>query len=579
MTEKNMVNRFISIAAAILLFIGMAEGSCVSSYAAVKKPAKVKISSLKASGLKMTLKWKKAKNAKKYQVYMRSGSHAWKLKKTLKKRVITITGKEGATYRFKVRGINGKKKGSFSTVKKISIPKKEEPIEPEPEEPEHEKTPLEIAADKVTEMILALPVLSDIKETDQEAIAAARKAYDRLPGGAKVFVKEETLAVLEAAERRLNEFPAENAAALIEDLPDPDQMSVNVIERIQEAIAAYNALTDEQKTIIPDDIYEKLRSVADRLPELIAQREDCAAANRVSKRIMKFWDIEEVRYSDRNELRNIRKAYEELTDAQKEYVDREYTLTVLEAAEAKVAEIAAVIDGYLVKWPKVTIGGVEYYKAVEEGNRVLLISCDRAVDPDGNYVSLSFGDTNIWRDSNVRSWLNSDYLRDHPAIGDMVLETEITTRKLQTYEDKLEPEYITTTDKVFVLSTYDINGGASSDLEYTNGSSVIPGLEKEKYINSKGQEWDISDLLLPPKERYDETNNMSWTRTPVVFYLAEEGPYYEQQDAYSTYFVHGDPYWPYKNIEINRMSLEYEYGVQPAMWVDRAKLEEAEQEA
>ena len=120
----------------IMILSGIGSGAVESAFAASKKPAKVKISSLKASGLKMTLKWKKAKNAKKYQVYMRAGSQAWKLKKTLKKTVFSMNGAEGTGYSFKVRGVNGKKKGSFSAVKKISIPAKhseEDPvIDPEP---------------------------------------------------------------------------------------------------------------------------------------------------------------------------------------------------------------------------------------------------------------------------------------------------------------------------------------------------------------------------------------------------------------------------------------------------------------
>ena len=44
--------------------------------------------------------------------------------KTLKKRSFKITGKAGTKYTFKVRGINGKKKGKFSKVKSVTIAKK-----------------------------------------------------------------------------------------------------------------------------------------------------------------------------------------------------------------------------------------------------------------------------------------------------------------------------------------------------------------------------------------------------------------------------------------------------------------------
>ena len=104
------------------------------SFAAVKKPAKVKLTSVKCSGTKITLKWKKAKNAKKYQVYQKTGSGKWTLKKTLKKLTLTVKGAYGKTYSFKVRGVNGKKKGAFSAVKKVTIPKKTSPKpQPEPE--------------------------------------------------------------------------------------------------------------------------------------------------------------------------------------------------------------------------------------------------------------------------------------------------------------------------------------------------------------------------------------------------------------------------------------------------------------
>ena len=99
------------------------------TYAAAKRPAKVKGLSLKLTGSRIKASWKKAKNAKKYQVYVRTGAGKWKLKKTLKKLSLSVTGVNGRTYSFKVRGVNGKKKGAFSQVKAIAIP------EDRPEEP------------------------------------------------------------------------------------------------------------------------------------------------------------------------------------------------------------------------------------------------------------------------------------------------------------------------------------------------------------------------------------------------------------------------------------------------------------
>jgi len=98
--------------------------------ASSKKPAKVtnlKASALSSSSIKLT--WKKAKNAKKYEVYYSTKSKSgYKKAKTTKYTSFTKTKlKAGKKYYFKVRAVNGKKKGSFSkivprtTKKKINV--------------------------------------------------------------------------------------------------------------------------------------------------------------------------------------------------------------------------------------------------------------------------------------------------------------------------------------------------------------------------------------------------------------------------------------------------------------------------
>lgn len=105
--------------------------------ASAKKPAKVTLSSAKAvstSSVKLT--WKKAKNAKKYQIYAsKKKTKGFKLVATVKssKRTFTVSKlskkstkhfKSNTKYYFKVRAINGKKKGKFSKVKSATTLKK-----------------------------------------------------------------------------------------------------------------------------------------------------------------------------------------------------------------------------------------------------------------------------------------------------------------------------------------------------------------------------------------------------------------------------------------------------------------------
>lgn len=106
------------LAAAILVaFMPFAGGIGFAN--AASKPAKVKGFTGTKTNQMVDLKWSKARGAKKYQVYMKIGKGKWKLKKTLKasKRKIKINGlKWNKKYSFKVRAVNGKRKGKFSRV-------------------------------------------------------------------------------------------------------------------------------------------------------------------------------------------------------------------------------------------------------------------------------------------------------------------------------------------------------------------------------------------------------------------------------------------------------------------------------
>ena len=98
---------------------------------AVKKIGQAKISSAKNSKKKtVTLNWKKASNAKKYQIQYSLNKKFSKAKKyktktitssKLKMTVKKLTRKK--TYYFRVRGINGKNAGKWSAVKKVKITK------------------------------------------------------------------------------------------------------------------------------------------------------------------------------------------------------------------------------------------------------------------------------------------------------------------------------------------------------------------------------------------------------------------------------------------------------------------------
>lgn len=98
--------------------------------ASIEKPAKVKIKSAKNNKKKaVTLKWTKAKNAKKYQVQY-SLHKKFKKNKKYKTKTITVrklsyTAKKlkNKKYYFRVRGVKGKVYGAWSKVKAVKVKK------------------------------------------------------------------------------------------------------------------------------------------------------------------------------------------------------------------------------------------------------------------------------------------------------------------------------------------------------------------------------------------------------------------------------------------------------------------------
>ena len=119
--EKRAV-RILLLVVAFVVAAGMMSITNNDVYAAAKAPAQVK--SLKVSKKttsSLAIKWGKAKSAKKYEVaYKTESASKFKSVKTSKKNYTIKKLKEGTTYEVKVRGINGKKYGKWSSTKKMA---------------------------------------------------------------------------------------------------------------------------------------------------------------------------------------------------------------------------------------------------------------------------------------------------------------------------------------------------------------------------------------------------------------------------------------------------------------------------
>ena len=109
----------------ILLCLIMGFGISVPAMAASKKPSTPRLVSVKQTGANaVTVSWAKAKNAKQYELFVAVNKGSYKKLKTSKELSFRHTGvKAGATYKYKVRAVNGNSKSAFSKTKSVKIKK------------------------------------------------------------------------------------------------------------------------------------------------------------------------------------------------------------------------------------------------------------------------------------------------------------------------------------------------------------------------------------------------------------------------------------------------------------------------
>ena len=134
MKKKHILTRLILCLVMVMLFIPAS--SIMAQAASRKTPSKVTISSVKATGYdRVTVKWKKAKNATAYVIYYkRASAKKWVKLKTVSAKTTSYLHKaskkyplkQGVKYSYRVRAYNksSKKYGSYSKTKTVKMPKK-----------------------------------------------------------------------------------------------------------------------------------------------------------------------------------------------------------------------------------------------------------------------------------------------------------------------------------------------------------------------------------------------------------------------------------------------------------------------
>ncbi len=199
------------------------------------------------------------------------------------------------------------------------------------------------AAQAVTDMINALPAAEDVTLDDANAITAATAAYNALTPDQKPFVTDETVQKLTDAQNALAKLEeAQKVKDQINALPAPEKITVSDKDAIEAARAAYDALDDAQKAQIDDETVQKLTDAEAALKQA---EDDKAAADAVTEKIEALPMPTQVTLDDKAAIEEAKAAYDALTDAQKDYVPVHDALKLaFDEAALSIAETNAVRD-------------------------------------------------------------------------------------------------------------------------------------------------------------------------------------------------------------------------------------------
>ena len=169
----------------------------------------------------------------------------------------------------------------------------------------------------------------------------------------------------------------------------------------------------------------------------------------------------------------------------------------------------------------VTIDDVEWYVLVKDNGKALLLA-------KNTVYSSNFGSTNVWQDSTIRTTLNGTWLESTTVLKEKAVETEITTRSAYNATD-----WITTQDKVFLLSEADLFGTFN------------------KTETSYAQDYTYGDEIIVPDVNMIKSTSVYWLRSPRYYSAGNPGV----ADVGTAGTVSSSTY-------------NSSHGVRPALWVD-----------
>ncbi|MEI3611565.1 InlB B-repeat-containing protein [Pseudogracilibacillus sp. SO30301A] len=195
------------------------------------------------------------------------------------------------------------------------------------------------AANKVIDLIDALPEIENITLDNKKAVEETRLAYNSLTEIQKQLVTN--IEKLNALETEIEHLQAahdlEKAQAvdqMIEQLPSLEELTLEYKDQIDKVRTAFYSLTPAQKERMENK--ELFEAIEAKWFELEQKEKDEIAANKVEMMIKGLPVPQDVNLDDKAAIQNVREAYDQLTTAQKELVQN---LEKLEQVEVNLEKL------------------------------------------------------------------------------------------------------------------------------------------------------------------------------------------------------------------------------------------------
>lgn len=189
-------------------------------------------------------------------------------------------------------------------------------------------------AENTTAVIEALPEITSLDQSGD--VQAARLQYDALSDTAKAGVSDETLAKLTTAEASVTKLNAmkTNAANVTEKIESiRTAKSDDQKTTIEEARAAYDALSGEEKALVTDATVSALENAENALRQY---EEDQQVAQAFTEKVNAIGTITSLDQKDT--VQAARDAYDAMTQSQQSMISNE-TYSLLQKAELKISEL------------------------------------------------------------------------------------------------------------------------------------------------------------------------------------------------------------------------------------------------